>query len=115
MCNNNIRSARTIVLGLLRVLSGVIANIVDVRWSRPEGERRRLLDGQLVNGEVGVGGRMPIYYYLYYYYFYIIIIHLAARVGFPKVYRVMGESEAFIILYYILATRKTWKDTCTSP
>lgn len=53
MCNNNIRSERTIVLGLLHVLSGVIANIVGVRRSRPEGERRRLSDVQWVNGEVG--------------------------------------------------------------
>jgi len=39
MCNNNIRSARTNVLGLLRVLSGVIANIVGVQQSCSMGER----------------------------------------------------------------------------
>jgi hypothetical protein len=38
MCNNNIRSVRTIVLGLPRVLSCVIANIVGVRHGRPGDE-----------------------------------------------------------------------------
>lgn len=82
-----------IVLGLPRVLPGVIANIVGVRWDHPEGEWR--LSGLCVgvNYEEWRGGSRAFSIY--------IIIHPAARVGLQIalyiMYRVMEGSDNFIL------------------